>query len=71
MKINTAKGTYELPDSPKNYDGGIIGGKVVLDLGGQDVTLATYQTRERASYVSKQMFRAYLDGADEFTLPDE
>ena len=71
MKINTSHGAYELPDSPRNFDGGTVGTKVVLDIGGHDVQLAAYQTRERASYVSKQMLRAYLDGADEFTLPEE
>lgn len=71
MKIITAKGTYDLPDSPRNFDGGTIGTKVVLNIGGQDVTLANYKTRDRASYLSNQLFRAYLDGAKEFTLPNE
>ena len=68
MKILKAgKVIAELPDNPKNFDGGCKGGKVWLVVGDNEVVLGYYA--ERASKVVSALHDAYFSGADTFDLP--
>ncbi len=68
MKIlKSGKVIAELPDEPKNFDGGCKGGKVWLVVGDDEVVLGHYA--ERASEVVNALHDAYFSGADTFDLP--
>lgn len=59
----------ELPDTPKNFDGGCKRGVLTLSIGNGDVTLKTFDAHEIARATLKSLMRAYLDGQPQFTLP--
>ena len=69
--IKDGKLICELPDNPKNFDGGCKGGKVWLMVGDNEVVLAHYENYERASKVVSALHDAYFSGADEFDLVKE
>lgn len=69
--IKNGETILELPDEPRNFDGGRTGKTVVLTHGDEEVKLATYATIERASEIARQLCRAYIDEASEFVLPEE
>lgn len=59
----------ELPDTPKNFDGGCKRGVLTIAIGGNDVTLKAFGTHELARDTLRKLMRAYLDGQPEFYLP--
>ena len=57
----------ELPSKPKNFDGGIVKGWLLINIGDREVKLAHYGAG--ASDILRQLRRAYLSDEDEFILP--
>lgn len=72
MKIVDSKGTliYELPDKPRNFDGWAKGTAYGLEVGDERITVGTAANLEQGAYRLTQLRRAYLDGADTFTVTE-
>ena len=73
MKIFDAQGKliYDLPSKPRNFDGWARGNKFgIEDADGNVVVLGTCSNRERARYQLKQVSRAYIDGAETYTVKE-
>ena len=61
----------ELPDKPKNFDGGCKGGTLFITHGDEKVTLATYGSFAEASTVNRALWTAYRNDAISFDLPPD
>ncbi|MBQ6298683.1 MAG: hypothetical protein IJK81_13545 [Selenomonadaceae bacterium] len=66
--IKSGKVICELPEEPKNFDGGCKGVKVWMTVGDDEIVLSHYESHERASEVIRALHDAYFSGADEFDL---
>lgn len=72
MKIVDSKGAliHELPDKPKNFDGWARGTSYGLEVNDERIKIGTAANLEQASYRLTQLRRAYLDGAETFTVTE-
>ena len=61
--IKSGKVICELPEEPKNFDGGCKGVKVWMTVGDDEIVLSHYE-----SEVIRALHDAYFSGADEFDL---
>lgn len=72
MKIlKDGKPVAELPDQPKNFDGGCKDGQITLAIGDNEVKLARYESNDTAGAIVNAMCKSYLSGAQTFTLPEQ
>lgn len=69
--IKSGEVIAEMPNKPRNFDGGCKGSTVFINTVDRQINLATYDTFKRASEVSAALRQAYLKNADEFVLPDD
>lgn len=72
MKIVDTKGTliYDLPDKPRNFDGWAKGKAYGLEVDGERLTIGHAKDFNQAGYRLTQLRRAYLDGAETFTITE-
>lgn len=72
MKIFDAQGKElgELPDKPKNFNGGHKAGVVDIIIGEDSVKLGRY-TPEAAERIVHELCKAYVENQSEFTMPKE
>lgn len=72
MKIFDSHGNElcELPAKPRNFDGWAKGTSYGLEISGERLKLGTADDAEKARYRLKQLRRAYLDGAETFTITE-
>ena len=72
MKIFDANGHLlgELPDKPKNFNGGHKAGVVDIIIGEESVKLGRY-TPEAAERIVHELCKAYVGNQPEFTMPEE
>ena len=72
MKIVDENGTliYDLPDKPRNFDGWARANAYGLVIGDERITLGTALNDEKARYRLTQVRRAYIDGAETFTVTE-
>lgn len=72
MKIFDANGHLlgELPDKPKNFNGGHKAGVVDIIIGEDSVKLGRY-TPDRANQIVHDLCIAYRSNQPEFTMPKE
>lgn len=61
----------QLRDTPKDFEGGCKGGTVSVVVGDSEVSLARYESPERAGEVLNALHDAYFAGNDEFVVPEE
>lgn len=72
MKIFDAQGNElcELPDKPKNFNGGHKAGVIDIIIGEDSVQLGRY-TPDRAVQIVHELCKAYVSNQTEFTMPKE
>ena len=72
MKIFDAQGDElcELPDKPKNFNGGHKAGVIDIIIGEDSVQLGRY-TPDRAVQIVHELCKAYVGNQSEFTMPKE
>lgn len=70
MKIFDSGGNElcDLPDKPKNFNGGHKAGVVDILIGDESVKLGRY-TPEAAEKIVHELCKAYRSGQPEFTMP--
>lgn len=74
MKIFDAQGKliHDLPSKPRNFDGWAKGNQFGVEDGdGNRVVFGTCSDIDRARYQLKQVFRAYVDGAETYTVKED
>lgn len=71
MKIFDANNQLlvDLPAKPRNFDGWAKGTAYGLEINGERLKLGGAENAEQARYRLKQLRRAFLDGAENFTIP--
>lgn len=71
MKIFDSHGNelVDLPAKPRNFDGWAKGTNYGLEINGDRRKLGEAESVEQAQYRLTQLRRAYLDGAETFTIP--
>lgn len=71
MKIFDSHGNelVDLPAKPRNFDGWAKGINYGLEINGDRRKLGDAESVEQARYRLTQLRRAYLDGAETFTIP--
>lgn len=72
MKIFDSQGNElcELPVKPRNFDGWANATAYGLEINGERLKLGTAADYEQARYRLTQLRRAYLDGAETFTITE-
>lgn len=72
MKIFNATGDLlgDLPDKPKNFNGGHKAGVVDIIIGDESVKLGRYKP-ETAAQIMHELCKAYVGNQPEFTMPEE
>ena len=72
MKIFDSHGKelLDLPAKPRNFDGWAKGTTYGLEINGERLKLGVAENDEQARYRLKQLRRAYLDGAEIFTITE-
>lgn len=70
MKIVDANGKLilDLPNKPRNFDGWAHGKAYGLVINDERIKVGTAADLEQGAYRLTQLRRAYLDGADTFTV---
>lgn len=68
--IKDGKTIAELPDKPKNFDGGCQDGQITLVIGDTEIKLARYESNDTAGAIVRELCKSYLSGAQTFTLPE-
>lgn len=72
MKIVDTNGTliYDLPDKPRNFDGWAHGNAYGLEIDGARIKIGTAANFDNSCYRLTQLRRAYVDGAEIFTVTE-
>ena len=72
MKIVDENGTliYDLPDKPRNFDGWAKVNAYGLGINGARIKIGTAADSDDGWYRLMQLRRAYVDGAETFTVTE-